>query len=288
MTISVPLIAVNHAADPGPVIVSIPHAGRIYPQEILDAARVPQDVLERLEDRWSDLIAAEVVKAGGTTVTALAARAVADCNRAEGQMAAAEVDHRLKPYMISTGEKERGGLGVVPTRLGREGVLWKMPLGRTSLEQRLDLIHRPFHHALAEHLAAARAKHGFAILIDLHSMPSIGHGRAGFGQQLIVGDLFGASGNTALTRSAMQMGEELGLSVGLNRPYAGGYILSRHAAPAEQVYAVQLEWDRALYLGVDHRPDGKRLKILQAAFARFVSKLAENWRGRCPMSVAAE
>ena len=46
-------VEVNRPAKAGPVVVSIPHAGRYYPQEILDAARVGQMDLERLEDRKS-------------------------------------------------------------------------------------------------------------------------------------------------------------------------------------------------------------------------------------------
>lgn len=281
MTISSDLVAVNRAAEPGPVVVSIPHAGRFYPQEILDAARVSQDVLERLEDRWSDLIAADVVAAGGTTVQALAARAVADCNRAEDQMAAAEVDHSLRRRMAGVGDKERAGLGVIPTRLGREGALWKRPLDADSLEWRLNAVHRPYHHKLAQELAAAKARHGFAILIDLHSMPSIGIGRIGYGQELIVGDLFRSSGMPSLTQAAIQMGLDMGLRVGLNRPYAGGDILARHGSPDHHIYAVQLEWDRSLYLDGDQMPDDKTLKWLQNGMADLVSAVGgDSFRGR--------
>src|SRR3546814_6753834 len=57
-------IAVNRPATSGPVVVSIPHAGRLYPPEILAAARVARAQLERLEDSWCDLIAAGATEAG--------------------------------------------------------------------------------------------------------------------------------------------------------------------------------------------------------------------------------
>ena len=70
-------IAVNRSTLRGPVVVSVPHAGRIYPAEILEAARVDRAVLERLEDSWCDQIAARAGDAGAAIVTALWARAVA-------------------------------------------------------------------------------------------------------------------------------------------------------------------------------------------------------------------
>src|SRR3546814_4905097 len=84
-TYSIPhaAIAVNRPRVSGPVVVSVPHAGRIYPPEILAAARVERSQLERLEDGWCDLLAAGATDAGATMVQALWARAVADLNRSE-------------------------------------------------------------------------------------------------------------------------------------------------------------------------------------------------------------
>src|SRR3546814_11662399 len=80
-------IAVNRPATSGPVVVSIPHAGRLYPPEILAAARVARAQLERLEDSWCDLLAAGATEAGATAVQALWEPAGADYQRGEGQLA---------------------------------------------------------------------------------------------------------------------------------------------------------------------------------------------------------
>jgi len=105
-------IAVDRPPAIGPVVVSVPHAGRIYPPEILAAARVGKGDLERLEDSWCDLIARGAVDAGATIVQGLWARAVADCNRGEGQMAPGEVAMPLRAQFSAPGRKERAGLGV--------------------------------------------------------------------------------------------------------------------------------------------------------------------------------
>src|SRR3546814_15145427 len=108
-------IAVNRPAPSGRVVVSIPHAGRLYPPEILAAARVARAQLERLEDSWCDLIAAGATEAGATVVQALWARAVADCNRGEGQMAPGAVALALRPPLAAPGRKDRAGPRGVPT-----------------------------------------------------------------------------------------------------------------------------------------------------------------------------
>jgi N-formylglutamate amidohydrolase len=287
-SISFAPVTVNRAAVPSPVIVSIPHAGRIYPQEILDEARVPQTVLEQFEDRWSDLIARKAQAEGATIVTARYARAVADCNRAEQQMASTDVANDLRGQMNAVGVKERAGLGVVPTRLGTAGVLWRRPIDRASWERRLNMIHRPYHRAIDQQITCALHQHGYAVLIDLHSMPSISANRVGHGQKLIVGDLFGASGADWLTGAAIAMGQYMGLSVGLNRPYAGGHILERHAAPKRHIYGVQLEWDRTLYLTPNGDPRITALMELEKIFADFAALVSRGDPRHHPMNVAAE
>lgn len=287
-TLSSAFVAVNHAAAPGPVVVSIPHAGRIYPQEILDAARVPQPILEQLEDRWCDLIAAKAVEAGASVVTALYARAVADCNRGEWQMAAAEVAPDLQRHLGAPGPKERAGLGVVPSRLAGAGLLWKRPINFAQLQQRLDMIHRPYHLQLAAKLDAARASHGIAILIDLHSMPSISRGHIGHGQSMIIGDRFGASSGGWLAGMARNAATSLGCHTGFNRPYAGGYVLERHATPANGIYGVQLELDRALYLSADRLPDPVKIDRLSGWLSELIASVSDprNWPNN--MELAAE
>ncbi|HEY0598298.1 MAG TPA: N-formylglutamate amidohydrolase, partial [Sphingopyxis sp.] len=192
-TIPLAAIAVNRPAVSGPVVVSVPHAGRIYPPGILAAARVGRQDLERLEDSWCDLVAGGARDAGATVVEALWARAVADCNRGEGQMAPGEVALPLRTQFSAPGRKERAGLGVVPTRLADCGPLWKRPIDAAALHWRLESLHRPYHAALTDELTAARDRFGHAILIDLHSMPSIPAGQPGHGARIVIGDHFGAT-----------------------------------------------------------------------------------------------
>ncbi len=270
-TIPPAAIAVNRPAASGPVVVSVPHAGRIYPPEILAAARVDRPNLERLEDSWCDMIAAGAADAGATVVHALWARAVADLNRGEGQMAPGEVAIPLRAQFSAPGRKERAGLGVVPTRLADCGPLWKRPIDGAALEWRLESFHRPYHAALAAALTAARNEYGHAILIDLHSMPSIPAGQPGHGARIIVGDRFGETAGDWLIDLAVASAERLNQPVARNQPYAGGHIIRTHGRPAEAVHAVQIEIDRSLYLTPGRLPDAARIARLARWFSNLVA-----------------
>ena len=274
-TIPPAAIAVNRPAANGPVVVSIPHAGRIYPPEILAAARVGRPDLERLEDSWCDLIAGRAADAGATVVEAMWARAVADLNRGEGQMAPGEVAMPLRSQFSAPGRKERAGLGVVPTRLADCGPLWKRPIDHAALHWRLESFHRPYHAALASELAAARRRFGHAILIDLHSMPPIPPGQPGHGSRIVVGDHFGATADEWLVDRVMALAEGLGAAVSRNQPYAGGHIVHAHGRPAQAVHAVQIEIDRSLYLTQDRLPDTAAVTRLMCWFAKLVRELGQ-------------
>lgn len=271
-----------------PVVVSVAHAGRIYPPEILAAARVAQRDLERLEDGWSDLIAARATDAGAVRVQALWARAVADCNRGEGQMAPGEVAPAIRAQFSVPGRKERAGLGVVPTRLADVGPLWKKPIDRAGFQWRLDALHRPFHAALGETLDEIRARFGRAVLIDLHSMPTIPVGQVGHGARIVIGDRFGKTADTWLVEAVMAATERLGEPVTRNQPYAGGHIVRTHARPDRGVHAVQIEIDRSLYLHHDRTPDRARAMALADWFHGLVGDVVAAWPGENALPQAAE
>lgn len=270
------------------VVVSVPHAGRVYPPEILTAARVTRQQLERLEDSWCDRIASGACAAGATVVEALWARAVADCNRGEGQMAPGDVTPILRSRFAAPGRKERAGLGVVPTRLADCGMLWSRPIDGAALHWRLESLHRPYHAALAEELANARARFGHAVLIDLHSMPPIPVGQPGHGAGIVVGDRFGTSADAWLVDLVMEISSRLNVPIMRNQPYAGGHIIRTHGQPARGIHAVQIEIDRSLYMASGRNPDDNRIADMARWFAKLVAAVGNAEPGNASLPQAAE
>jgi N-formylglutamate amidohydrolase len=270
-----PAIAIHYPLrEELPVIVSVPHAGRVYPHEIMSHARVTQDDLERLEDGWCDQIAKPAVSIGATMICALWARAVADCNRAEGQMAPSEVAPSIRHQFSAPGRKERAGLGVVPTRLFDIGPLWAKPIDAAGLNWRLDQLHRPYHAALTDALDRTCARFGRAILIDLHSMPPLPVGQPGHGAKIVVGDRFGSSSAAWIIEPTLAAAQQLGERISRNQPYAGGHITQAHGNPGRSIHAIQIELDRSLYLNVDGSANSDQVLRLSNWFLSVVCAAA--------------
>lgn len=229
-----------------PVVVSVPHAGRDYPASLRMALRAPLASLAALEDRHVDAVAL-AARRDETLLLQLRPRAWIDLNRAEHERDPLLDEGACRAHAASA--KVRAGIGLVPRRTAAAGELWRCRLSAAEVEARIAADHRPYHDALGQVLAAARARFGCAVLLDVHSMPPIAGGRA----RVVIGDRFGrAAGARFVARIEEALGRE-GLHHMLNTPYAGGHILERHAAPQNGVHAIQLEIDRALYL--DRRLD---------------------------------
>ena len=233
-----------------PVIVSVPHAGRDYPLPLRAAAAVPIASMRALEDRFADAVAL-AARVDETVFVQRRARAWIDLNRAEDERDPL-IDEGAKPIPAgAAATKLRSGLGLVPRRAAPGIVLWRRLLGDDEVRQRIAEDHRPYHTALATALSGARARFGAALLIDLHSMPSLGGTSP---PRLVLGDRFGRSAGTRLVHRLEHEVAAAGVAVALNAPYSGGHILTRHGRPDQGIHAIQIEIDRSLYL--DDRLDG--------------------------------
>ena len=245
-----------------PILLSIPHAGRDYDAEVLANAAQGRRALEMLEDPLVDRLCWRAISAGIGAVVQNIPRAVIDCNRDEEEVDPAAIAG-ISPAPV--GPRARYGLGLVPSRTHRHGSLWRRPVDRAELQRRIDEVHRPYHHALAELLESLSVQHGEALLIDCHSMPS----RKGQ-PAIVIGDRHGASAAPWLTAEAARIARAEGFSVALNDPYAGGAIVARHGRPNHGVHAIQLEIDRSTYL-VD---DGRTAGVGFDRIAGLIEKLA--------------
>ncbi len=268
------------AAPASPVILSVPHAGRAYPHALIAAARAPLHIIKRLEDRFVDHVA-RAARGTVTTFIQHAPRALIDLNRSE-QDRDPLIDEGARATMTAASTKLRSGLGLVPRRVGTSGDLWRGRFTARDIDSRIERAYRPYHVALDQALQQARACFGSAILIDLHSMPSLGEGRP----QIVLGDRFGTTASARLLTRMEAVIAASGLTCAHNVPYAGGHILARHGHPAAGVHAVQLELDRALYLDSHLIELGPGLNATAALVTGLIAALADEAIG--PQSVAAE
>lgn len=249
-----------------PVVLSVPHAGRDYPLALRAALRVPLAALVVLEDRHVDAVAI-AARTAETLFLQRRARAWIDLNRSEQERDPAIDDGAAWSGLPLATAKLRGGLGLVPRRVGGAGELWRRRFEASEIAARIAEDYRPYHAALAAALDAARARFGCAVLLDVHSMPTLGAD----GPRIVLGDRFGRSAATRFVARLEAEARARGVAVALNTPYAGGHILDSHARPAAGIHAVQVEFDRALYLDAagDGPGDGlgATVRLLRAMIA---------------------
>ena len=262
-----------------PVVISVPHAGRDYPALLRAALAVPIAFVAALEDRHADTLAL-AARGRETLFVAQRARAWIDLNRSEDERDF-RVDEGAPRGRVPVGQtKLRSGLGLVPRRAARANDLWKRRFSDAEVTERIVADYRPYHAAVAAALAAARARFGVAVLLDLHSMPPLDNGA-----RVVIGDRFGRS---AAARFVAAVESEVGdRKLALNAPYAGGHILDRHGAPASGVHAVQLEIDRSLYLDFVLDRPGNGFAATVTMVKRIIAALADEALGS-GLAVAAE
>ena len=173
--------------------------------------------------------------------------------------------------------KVAAGFGVVPRRAGDGSALYDRRLSLEEAERRIALVHAPYHTALADLMEAARHRHGSAMLIDWHSMPSRAAGVPTRGQRtldIILGDRHGAACRSATSRHARALFEAQGWRVGLNAPYAGGYATQHWGRPGAGFEALQVEINRALYLDETTLEPSAHYEGFTVALAKVIAGLA--------------
>jgi N-formylglutamate amidohydrolase len=223
-----------------PVLLSVPHAGRDYPDWLIALSKGGAQALHALEDPLVDELVEGAINKGVGAVVAQTPRAAIDCNRAEDEIDPTVVRSGPIP---SLSPRARGGLGIVPGRTAAHGSLWRQPIPRYELEERLTQAHRPYHRAISEHLDQLLDRFGCALLIDCHSMPA-----PDSGPSVIIGDRYGQSARPWVTSEAVKIVTWMGFRAGVNQPFAGGHVVQRHGSPARGVHALQIEIDRRCYL----------------------------------------
>ncbi|MFM2301100.1 MAG: hypothetical protein RLZZ84_836 [Pseudomonadota bacterium] len=260
-----------------PILIAVPHAGRSYPGSLIERMRQPGHAALKLEDRYVDRLGEQVARAtGAALLVASAPRAMIDLNRATD-----DVDWDMflhgRPDGIGShapGARVRSGLGLIPRRLPGLGELWKRRHDQDDLAARIEHIHTPYHACLGQVLAGLRDRWGAALLIDLHSMPPLGFQGAQGVPEFVLGDRFGATCHGALIGSAFGYFAQARRNAVHNQPYAGGYVLERHAAPADGIHAFQLEIDRSSYLDPQQVEPGQGFAAVVDLLEGLVRRLA--------------
>jgi N-formylglutamate amidohydrolase len=243
-----PFERIDPSGPETPIIVEVPHAGLEMAPPFLELLAAPARALARDADLYVDALYQDAPADGATMLVARASRYAIDVNRSE-----ADVD----------GEVVEGGRSDLRVH---HGLVWRTTsdgdtaltrrLTPEELEERLELVWRPYHRELGAMIERKLARFGTALVVAAHSMPSVERGPSARDPREsarhradVVPGTRGRKSAAGRFIDAMEAHAiESGWSVRHDDPYAGGFTTQHYGRPAERVHVLQVELARRLYL----------------------------------------
>ena len=288
--LSPPFEIVEPAGWRAPIIFNSPHSGSVYPADFLNASRIDLAALRRSEDSFMDELIADLSDRGFPTVRVNFPRSYVDVNREPYELDPRMFTGRLPSFANTRSMRVAGGLGTIPRVVGDGQEIYRERLGVDEALGRIEALYKPYHRALRRLINKAHQAFGTVILVDCHSMPSIGVSRDEPRRpDIVIGDRYGTSCASLFPEIVEDMMSGLGYSIGRNKPYAGGFITEHYGNPASGLHAVQLELNRAVYMDERRRERGPRFAQVVADFASLADALAKVPFGDLgPFQAAAE
>lgn len=229
----------NNPLVTSPLILSMPHVGTEVPAEIWDNLN---DTGRQLADTdWHvDQLYSFAADLGAAVVRARYSRYVIDLNRdpAGGSLYPGQATTDLIPLTDFDGNP-----------------IWHKNPDAIDTAQRVLLYHRPYHHQLREAIAAAKARHGYAIVWDCHSIRShVPRLFDGTLPDLNIGTFDGKSCAKSLEQAVDNLAESSSFSHVLNGRFKGGWITRHYGQPSDNVHAIQMEIAQGTYLASESAP----------------------------------
>ena len=250
-----------------PLIIDVPHAGKHLPDAI--ALRLTESARAVPDTDWHvDMLYAFARGTGATILVATHSRYVVDLNRDPSGAA-------LYPGADNT--------ELCPSRTFANTPIYAeddLPTAR-EIAARRNVFFDPYHAVLGAEIQRVRARHGYAILLDAHSIgsevPRFFTGRL---PDFNLGTVQGAScapEAQALATEVLAHAEPFTHVV--NGRFTGGYVTRHYGQPDHGVHALQLEMAQSAYMdeAPPFRYDPGKAASLIAVLERLVFTLSE-WR----------
>lgn len=220
------------------VLISVPHSGtRVPPGLLSDFSEAGRGLPDT--DWFVDRLYQWAPEMGAGMIVAPMSRYVVDLNRPPDDAPLYDKDDgslrtRLVPTLSFSG-KAIYAAGAEPDS--------------NQVRNRVAEYWKPYHRCLQEELERIRGIHGFAVLLDAHSIrstaPLLFQGTL---PDLNLGSNDGRSARRSLIDcavAALRLGH---YSVVVDGRFKGGYITRHYGSPADNVHALQLEMSQSVYM----------------------------------------
>ncbi len=252
-----------------PILLSIPHCGVQFPDEIKQSYK--QDLVTAPDDTdWFVQRLYDFAPALGITIIhAVYSRWVIDLNR----------DPKSKPLYDD---------GRIITPLCPTTDFFGTPIyadernevDAAEVQRRTGQYYIPYHQKLDELRLAIKNKFGKVLLWECHSIrqfvPTIHKDKF---SDLILGDADGTSAPPEITTTALTSLQNSQYEVSHNHPFKGGYITRQFCDPKNNEHALQLEMSKVNYMNdaetqYDEARAEKMRALLKETFEKLIQQLA--------------
>lgn len=221
-----------------PVLLNVPHAGILLPEDVRD--RLRSDALELKDTDWHmDQLAFPCAELGVGIIAAQYSRYVVDLNRS-----AEDTPLYAGPTTGLMSQIDFDGRSLY--RDGQEP-------NAEDTQARIQTYWTPYHQALNAEIQRIKTQFGICVLIDLHSIRSeVPRLFDGVLPDLNLGTNSGLSTDARFEKCAENMLQASGYSFVKNDRFKGGYITRHYGKPDQNIHALQLEIAQSTYM--EERP----------------------------------
>jgi N-formylglutamate deformylase len=223
--------------EPGPLplLVSMPHVGTHIPADL--ARRMTPAALTVADTDWHLPRLYDFLRAmGANLLIAAHSRYVIDLNRDPAGTVLYPGANNTELCPLTTFKYE-------PVyQPGEEP-------DEAEIATRIEQYWQPYHRKLEEELAAIKARHGYALLFDAHSikseLPRFFEGKL---WDINLGTGGGTSAHPAIGAALLEAAQHPDFTAVLDRRFKGGYITRHYGQPAQGIHAAQLELTWRAYM----------------------------------------
>ena len=249
-----------------PILLSIPHTGTALSPGLAERLS-PQ--AQRLPDTdWHiDRLYGFGAELGCGVIAANYSRYVIDLNRPPQ-------DDSLYPGQATTGLCPLTQFDGVPIYVADQEP------DAAEIQARVLDYWQPYHDTIADELVRIRARHGYAVLWDCHSIASrVPRLFAGTLPVFNLGTVHGASADAGLVQSVFDVMAASGYTHVENGRFVGGHITRSFGKPDHGFHALQMEIGSDAYMTPDHDGawDEEKAARLSAALREMIEAVLR-WR----------
>ena len=243
------IISEHNTKEPRyPIVLSVPHSGRVFPQEFLDNVEVDVNELRSNEDPFVDELFMDASNLGIPMVALNIGRAFIDVNRDSIELDPSMFYNYPNADMVVGNRRCRVGLGLFHRITASRQNIYGGLLDYEEAMLRIKNVYNPYHAHLQKMIDRCSKKFGFCLVLDCHSMPSKICNIMQDNRQIefCLGTLFEQSCPSEMYEFMLQRLKQK-YNVSLDCPYSRAHISFNYCQPRKNVYTLQIEINRSLY-----------------------------------------